>query len=82
MSKFAILFLLVGITLVGCSDHASATKAYLARSVSVDGKEYGYRVLVPEGRDPNKKLPVMLFLHGSGSRGEDNVAEIDGFRWA
>ncbi len=82
MSKFAILFLLVGITLVCCSDHASATKAYLARSVSVDGKEYGYRVLVPEGRDPNKKLPVMLFLHGSGSRGEDNVPQIDGFRWA
>lgn len=24
----------------------------------------------------------MLFLHGSGARGEDNLAQIDGFRWA
>ena len=42
----------------------------------------GYRVYVPPNRDPNKKLPVMLFLHGSGSRGDDNVAQVDGFRRA
>jgi len=42
----------------------------------------GYRVYVPTNRDPNKKLPVMLYLHGSGARGDDNMAQVDGFRWA
>lgn len=65
-----------------CSRHASVPETFLARSVIVDGKEYQYRVLVPKNRDPNKKLAVMLFLHGSGARGEDNIAQVDGFRWA
>jgi predicted peptidase len=39
-------------------------------------------VLVPKNRDPNQKLPVMLHLHGSGARGDDNIAQVDGFRWA
>ncbi len=65
-----------------CSRHASVPESFLARSVIVDGKEYQYRVLVPKNRDPNKKLAVMLFLHGSGSRGDDNMAQVDGFRWA
>ena len=42
----------------------------------------GYRVYVPANRDPNKMLPVMLYLHGSGMRGDDNMAQVDGFRWA
>jgi len=24
----------------------------------------------------------MLYLHGSGARGDDNIAQVDGFRWA
>ena len=42
----------------------------------------GYRVYVPKDRDPSIKLPVMLYLHGSGMRGDDNFAQVDGFRWA
>jgi predicted peptidase len=42
----------------------------------------GYRIYVPSNHDTNKKLPVMLFLHGSGARGHDNAAQVDGFRWA
>jgi predicted peptidase len=65
-----------------CSRHPSFPDSFLARSVFVDGTEYRYRVLVPKNRDPNKKLAVMLFLHGSGARGDDNMAQVDGFRWA
>lgn len=64
----------------GCA--ANSTDDFLARSVVVDGKEYRYRVLLPKNRDPNKKVGVMLYLNGSGARGDDNKSQIDGFRWA
>lgn len=34
-----------------------------------------YRVRIPENNDV-KKLPVLLFLHGNGSRGDDNLTQI------
>lgn len=71
---FAVLF--------GCSDNVEWQKDYLERSVTVDGKTYKYRVRLPKNRDPNAKIPVMLYLHGSGSRGDDNITQVDNFRWA
>jgi predicted peptidase len=68
--------------LAGCSRQPNVPDNFLARSVIVDGTEYQYRVFIPKNYDPNKKMPVMLFLHGSGARGEDNIAQVDGFRWA
>src|SRR5688572_338893 len=51
-----------------CSDQGNAFSSDFAeRSVDVDGKTYQYRVFVPAKRDPNKKLAVMLYLHGSGA---------------
>ncbi|MBC9797014.1 alpha/beta hydrolase-fold protein [Sinomicrobium weinanense] len=35
-----------------------------------------YRVLYPEDFSPNKKYPVILFLHGAGERGNDNEAQL------
>lgn len=78
--KFLVLaFLLLAF---GCSNHGNSTEDYLARNVTVNGKVFEYRVYLPPKRDPGKKLPVMLYLHGSGSRGDDNTSQIDGFRWA
>ena len=31
-----------------------------------------YRILFPENYDPNKKYPLILFLHGGCERGNDN----------
>ncbi len=31
-----------------------------------------YRMLLPENFDPQKKYPVLIFLHGAGERGNDN----------
>jgi predicted peptidase len=52
---------------------------FLKRQVTVGENTYGYRVYVPKNRPPDQKLPVMLFLHGSGSCGDDNEAQIAGF---
>lgn len=57
----------------GCSGTGKLPAEYVERSVTVDGKAYRFRVFAPKGRNPNEKLPVMLYLHGSGSRGDDNM---------
>lgn len=35
-----------------------------------------YRLLLPENFDPQKNYPLILFLHGSGERGNDNEAQL------
>jgi predicted peptidase len=35
-----------------------------------------YRILKPLNYDPEEKYPVHLILHGSGERGDDNVAQL------
>ena len=40
-----------------------------------DGTVLPYRIYVPEGDDPQVKYPLVLFLHGSGERGDDNRAQ-------
>jgi predicted peptidase len=35
-----------------------------------------YRLLLPKDYHPNKKYPLVLFLHGSGERGNDNEKQL------
>lgn len=35
-----------------------------------------YRVLLPKNYDPTKAYPLVLFLHGSGERGNDNERQL------
>src|SRR6476661_5877100 len=46
---------------------------FLLRSVTVNGTAYPYSVYVPHDFDRARKLPVILFLHGSGERGSDGL---------
>lgn len=42
-----------------------------------DGNVLRYRLLKPAGADaPQKKRPLLLFLHGAGERGSDNKAQL------
>lgn len=41
-----------------------------------NGSELNYRILYPKDYDPAKKYPVILFLHGSGERGNDNEKQL------
>lgn len=77
MTKAFAAFLFVVLSF-SCSDHGYSDERFLKRQVTIDGNSYGYRVYVPEDRDPNQKLPVMLYLHGSGSRGDDNQSQLRG----
>ena len=40
--------------------------------VADDGTVIPYRYYLPEGYDPSKKYPIVLYMHGNGSRGMDN----------
>ena len=31
-----------------------------------------YKILLPDNYDPENKYPLIIFLHGSGERGNDN----------
>lgn len=41
-----------------------------------DGSVVKYRWSAPETLEPGKAYPLVLFLHGAGERGSDNIAQI------
>jgi predicted peptidase len=50
---------------------------FLDRTVTAAGETYHYQVFVPETFDRSKKWPVILFLHGSGERGDNGRLQTD-----
>lgn len=56
---------------------AQTATGFLKRRVVVNGNEYDYRVFLPADFNPTKKYPIVLFLHGSDERGNDNEAQIE-----
>jgi predicted peptidase len=69
--------LLLAAALLGTACSPPRATGFLDRTVTVDGREYRYQVFVPRGWTPRARLPVVLFLHGSGERGEDGLAQTD-----
>lgn len=53
-------------------DKSSYEKHWLVK----DGDTLPYRLLLPKNYDASKKYPLILFLHGSGERGNDNEAQL------
>ena len=46
------------------------------KQVAADGQALNYRLLKPLNYDAARKYPLVLFLHGAGERGDDNVAQL------
>lgn len=44
--------------------------------VGTNGVPLKYRLIKPQGYQPGRKYPVILFLHGAGERGNDNTATL------
>ena len=51
----------------------STQPGFHLRTVKAEDGERKYTVYVPEGYDGSKAFPVILFLHGSGERGDDGI---------
>jgi predicted peptidase len=50
---------------------------FLERKVSVEGRVYRYRVWLPPHYTKLRRWPVILFLHGSGEAGNDNLQQLN-----
>ncbi len=70
--------LLAFLMMTGCTSLPdSARGRFEARAVKVEGETAYYQVFIPAGVEATAptKLPVILFLHGSGERGGDGVKQ-------
>ncbi len=43
---------------------------------SSDGHVIKYRLFVPPGYDPERPIPIVIFIHGKGARGNDNLKQV------
>lgn len=88
MSLPAGLLALMIVSTAGCASGAAVTTPaggqFLKREVTVDGSVHRYQVFVPareapDGNDGSRagaRIPVILFLHGSGERGDDGEKQV------
>ncbi len=66
--------LLLSLALAACmSAPVRKDGAFVERNIEVDGKPHRYQVFVPSTRSGPRKPPVIVFLHGSGERGDDGA---------
>lgn len=73
--RFAVLLLLSAVWFplsVSCSPHAH----FLERSVTLGLHTYRYRVWLPPHYSKVRHWPVVLYLHGSAERGDDNIRQL------
>ena len=64
--------LILGLLMSACATSpAPSTGSFVQRTLELDGRTHAYQVFVPAGRRSRDGTPVILFLHGSGERGDD-----------
>ena len=73
-----ILFqgLIIFISLYVSPIHAQSLGLYEKHQYIKDHDTLPYRMLLPEHYDAHKKYPLIIFLHGSGERGNDNEKQL------
>jgi predicted peptidase len=77
MNLVAATLLLLELTAV----KPETVEQFADKTISYTGGEYEnevfhYRLLAPEKIEPGVKYPLVLFLHGAGERGSDNVKQL------
>jgi predicted peptidase len=74
---FKFLSGLIGGMFITMNGHGQDTSLFEKKVfVSEKGDSLQYRILFPEDDDKNKDYPLVLFLHGSGERGNDNEKQL------
>ncbi len=84
------LFLAIAILVCPCVGQSTSAQEKQEGSKAIDAKDFfepreyaggdqevlKYRLLKPANFDSAKKYPLVIFLHGAGERGDDNVAQL------
>ncbi|MBT3278223.1 MAG: hypothetical protein HN370_02500 [Phycisphaerales bacterium] len=79
--RLATLCFSLAVSFAAPSAEAVEPKAFATvtvKGVNKAGKaiDYAYRLLRPAKIDPKKRYPLIVFLHGMGERGSDNVRHL------
>jgi predicted peptidase len=70
-------FLILWLAIAVPARAKSHETGFLDRSIVLQGTTYKYQVFIPETWTPHQKWPIILFLHGSGERGNDGMQQTD-----
>lgn len=71
------LFIILFFTLNLAAMADDASDLFAKRTFSnTDGQSLNYRIHVPDLNDSTGAIPLVLFLHGAGERGDDNEAQL------
>lgn len=78
--RYVIFSLLLGglLTVAAPVSAREPKTGLLTRSVRVGDNDYTYQVFVPANLQPERKQPVILFLHGIGQRGAGGFVPTQG----
>ncbi|WP_237561879.1 prolyl oligopeptidase family serine peptidase [Flagellimonas algicola] len=69
--------LALGFLILFCfSMNAQDLSVYQKKHFVKDGDSLPYRLLLPKDYNPKQKYPLILFLHGSGERGNNNESQL------
>ena len=77
MKKYKIFRLIVLLFITGSSTNTFSQSSLFSseKYTNADGETLNYRQLISD-YDPVSKYPLVIFLHGSGERGDDNDAQL------
>lgn len=75
MIRRCLVLVVFALVLAGCSSmgerhHDARRGHFVTRTLEIEGRLYRYQVFVPASKMP-QPLPIVLFLHGSGERGDN-----------
>lgn len=73
--KFKIIIGIIISLICNCSYSQNVTRFSYEKYISSDGDSLLYRELGPD-YNLSRKYPLVIFLHGSGERGNDNEAQL------
>lgn len=70
-----LLLLISGILIVTQITNAQPSKFSAQQYIDEEGDTLNYRLSIPDFSG-NQSYPVVIFLHGGGERGDDNIAQL------
>lgn len=70
------IWITLAATLLGMALHAQDYSPYQKKIFILHQDTLRYRILYPKQYDLHKKYPLVVFLHGSGERGDDNEKQL------